>query len=185
MLVGVVAAIGIYAGAAGPFGAGLASLAAGLLGRLDVLLPPALVVAGVLVIVGPRRADVDLTLDHQDIAPDEYDADALDPHERHVALLRRVVGGVLAVLTVLGLLDVALGQDRGVEADGLDAFAEAGGLVGGGGGRAGWGGGDGQAGQTAATVDCGTRGKTSAAMRSSSSTSGDDWMSSSVMPASP
>ncbi len=130
MLVGVVAAIGIYAGAAGPFGAGLASLAAGLLGRLDVLLPPALVVAGVLVIVGPRRADVDLTLDHQDIAPDEYDADALDPHERHVALLRRVVGGVLAVLTVLGLLDVALGQDRGVEADGLDAFAEAGGLVG-------------------------------------------------------
>jgi S-DNA-T family DNA segregation ATPase FtsK/SpoIIIE len=129
VLVGVVAAIGVYAGAAGPFGSGLATLAAGLVGRLDVLLPPALVAGGVVVIVGPRRSDVDLT-DHLDVAPDEYDPDQVDPHERHVARLRRVVGGVLGTLTVLGLLDVALGQDVSVELDGLDAFAEAGGLVG-------------------------------------------------------
>ncbi|UDY36828.1 DNA translocase FtsK [Dermatobacter hominis] len=130
VLFGVVAAIGIYAGAAGPLGSGVASLAAGLLGRLDVLLPPALVAGGVLVIVGPRRTDVDLTADHLDVAPDEYDEGALDPHERHVARLRRLVGGVLGTLTLLGLLDVALGQDRSIEPDGLDAYAEAGGLVG-------------------------------------------------------
>jgi S-DNA-T family DNA segregation ATPase FtsK/SpoIIIE len=129
VLLGVLAAIGIYAGAAGPLGSGVASLAAGLVGRLDVLVPPALVAAGVVVIIGPRRADVDLT-DHLDVAPDEYDDATFDPHERHVARLRRAVGGVLATVTVLGLLDVALGEGRSVDLDGFDAFAEAGGLIG-------------------------------------------------------
>ena len=124
VLVGIVSAIGIYAGAAGPLGAGLAALAAGLVGRLDVVVPPALVAVGVLVIIGPRRNEVDLT------DPAEFDEAGFDVHEAHAARVRRWIGGVLAAVTAVGLLDVAFGQGLSVDADGMDAYANAGGLVG-------------------------------------------------------
>ncbi len=130
VLVGIVAAIGVYAGAAGPLGSGLASLSAGLVGRFDILVPPALIALGAFVIVGPRRSAVDLTVEHHDIAPDEFDSGALDPHERRVVRSRRTVGAVLGVLVALGLLDVAMGDGLDIDTGGLDAFAQAGGLVG-------------------------------------------------------
>ncbi len=129
VLIGIVAAIGVYTGSAGVLGAGLAAIAAGSFGRLDVLLPPVLIAAGVLVIVGPRRTELDLTRDHREVAPDEYDG-TVDPHDRRVISARRIVGTVLALLTGLGLLHVAFGQEADVATDGLDAYSGAGGLVG-------------------------------------------------------
>ena len=124
LLLAVVAGLGTYAGAAGPLGSALASASAALVGRLDVFVPVALVVGGVLLIRGPRRADVDLT-------------DAVDPDETWeqepaaaASPLRRAVGGVLLAVVVLGILDVFLGEQLTVDRDGLDAFADAGGLVG-------------------------------------------------------
>ncbi|HMX65574.1 MAG TPA: hypothetical protein PKX25_08345, partial [Microthrixaceae bacterium] len=46
ILVGIVTALGVYAGAAGPLGSALASLSAGLVGRLDLVVPPLLVAGG-------------------------------------------------------------------------------------------------------------------------------------------
>ena len=127
ILVGIVTALGVYAGAAGPLGSALASLSAGLVGRLDLVVPPLLVAGGVLVVIGPRRADVDLTGESGDTASGRG---AVDPHERHVARIRRGIGIGLAILTLLGFLDLASGAGLTVEADGLDAFAAAGGLLG-------------------------------------------------------
>src|SRR5690606_6395212 len=127
ILVGIVTALGVYAGAAGPLGSALASLSAGLVGRLDLVVPPLLVAGGVLVVIGPRRADVDLTGEPDDPSSGRG---AVDPHERHVARIRRGIGIGLAILTLLGFLDLASGAGLTVEADGLDAFAAAGGLVG-------------------------------------------------------
>ncbi len=130
VLVGIVAAIGVYAGAAGPLGSGLASLSAALVGRFDIVVPPSLIALGAFVIVGPRRSAVDLTVEHLDIPPDEFDVGAPDPHERRVARSRRAVGATLGALVVLGLLDVTMGDGVSIDTGGLDAFAQAGGLIG-------------------------------------------------------
>ncbi|MBS1837243.1 MAG: DNA translocase FtsK 4TM domain-containing protein, partial [Actinobacteria bacterium] len=128
VVVGVVAAIGIYAGAAGPLGTALAALASSLFGHLDLLVPPALVAGGVLVIVGPRHRHVDLTedsgVDVED--PDRVGAPAAPEHVR----LRRVLGSVLGVLALGGLLHVVGGQGRSIESGGLGAYSDAGGLLG-------------------------------------------------------
>jgi len=127
VMVGAVAAIGVYAGAAGPLGAGLASLSSGLFGHLDVLVPPALVATGVLVIVRPRHRHVDLTRD-EFVGDTAEVAGATDPPPH--LMLRRVLGAVLGVLTVAGLLHVANGQGRSIATGGLGVYSRAGGLVG-------------------------------------------------------
>ena len=125
LLAAIVSGLGIYAGAAGPVGGALAAAASGLVGRLDVLVPLGLAAGGVLLIRGPRSAAVDLTDPAED--PDAtWEQDAVTGGSR----LRRAVGAVLAVVVVLGVLDVFLGEQRTVERDGLDAFADAGGLLG-------------------------------------------------------
>ncbi len=54
IVLAVLSGLGVYGFAGGPVGSGLAAGIAGLVGRLDVLVPPALVVGGVLLIRGPR-----------------------------------------------------------------------------------------------------------------------------------
>ena len=130
ILLAVVTGLGVYAGAAGPVGSGLAAGAAALVGTLDVLVPVALAVAGVLLIRGPRRAEVDLTDDDEDSEDDTLEEDELEGTHTATSPVLRAVGAVLAVVVVAGVLDVFLGEGRTVSRDGLDAFAGAGGLVG-------------------------------------------------------
>lgn len=130
VLLGSVTAIGVYAGAAGPFGAGMAALSAGLVGRLDVLVPVLLVGGGVFVIVGPRRRRVDLTADvdrRADVLAGSASGD--DGAGAHAAW-RRALGVALCVVTLVGLLHVVFGVERSIGRDGLDAYSGAGGLLG-------------------------------------------------------
>jgi S-DNA-T family DNA segregation ATPase FtsK/SpoIIIE len=123
IVLAVLSGLGVYGFAGGPVGSGLAAGIAGLVGRLDVLVPPALVAGGVLLIRGPRRiAPVDLT---EATEEDEQPGSEL----RHPALLR-AMGAGLALLVVTGVLDVFLGEGATIAEDGVDAFADAGGLLG-------------------------------------------------------
>ena len=130
LLLAVLSALGIYAGAAGPVGAELADVGAALVGRLDVLVPVALVVGGFLLIRGPRDRPVDLTEPGPDDDPEqtwESDGSAAIPAP---SPLRRAVGAALAVVVTAGTLDVFLGEGRLVRRDGLAAYSDAGGLLG-------------------------------------------------------
>jgi S-DNA-T family DNA segregation ATPase FtsK/SpoIIIE len=123
----VLAALGIYASAAGPVGEGVAALVGALLGRLAAAVPLALVAGGVALLRGPRHdAELDLTVDDPDATA------VVELPEGSVAgsSLRRGVGAALGVVVIAGVLDVFGGEGLSVEADGLDAFAGAGGLLG-------------------------------------------------------
>jgi DNA segregation ATPase FtsK/SpoIIIE, S-DNA-T family len=126
ILLAVLSALGIYLGAAGPVGSGLAAGAATVVGSLDVLVPIALAAAGVLLIRGPRRAAVDLSEDAGAEA-DEVAGAGAAPHGSPVL---RVAGAVLALVVVAGILDVFRGEGLTVSRDGIDAYAGAGGLIG-------------------------------------------------------
>lgn len=121
ILIGVLLGLGIWFGAAGPVGAALAALARGLLGVVAVLAPVALLAGGAVLIRGPRTPRADTA------GPDEPTA-PLEPTPRHRAT--RSVGGVLVVVVSCGVADLIAGEGRTVAADGLDAYAEAGGLLG-------------------------------------------------------
>lgn len=104
LVVALVVALGVYGDVAGPVGHGAAWLAGALVGVGRYLVPPALGGIGVALMID-RRSD-----------------------ER----VRLTIGGVVAVVAVLGLLHLARGPESGV---GVDAVSRAGGLVGLGAGR--------------------------------------------------
>ena len=56
-VLGVLSGFGVYAHSAGPVGTGLAAVLGAVFGLLRVLVPPALVAGGVLMVVGPRGAE--------------------------------------------------------------------------------------------------------------------------------
>jgi DNA segregation ATPase FtsK/SpoIIIE, S-DNA-T family len=104
--VGVVAALGIYADAAGPVGEALASGIGAVVGLAAASVPIALVAVGVLLVRGPRG---------------ETEAEG-------VHVVRLVVGAGLVLVAVCGLLHLAGGQPP-LDAP-LDALADAGGWIG-------------------------------------------------------
>jgi S-DNA-T family DNA segregation ATPase FtsK/SpoIIIE len=106
LAVGVVAALGVYADAAGPVGEALATGIGAVLGLAAAFVPIALVVVGALLVRGPR----------QDAEPDA------------VRLVRVVVGAGLVLVAACGLLYLAGGRPP-LDAP-VDDLAEAGGWVG-------------------------------------------------------
>lgn len=104
--VGVVAALGVYADAAGPVGEALATGIAAVVGRTAAFAPVGLVVIGALLIRGPRQ---------------DGETDA-------VRLVRLVVGAGLVLVAACGLLHLAGGRPPLDAA--VDDVAEAGGWVG-------------------------------------------------------
>ena len=86
IVVGVVAALGIYADGAGPVGRAVATGFGAAVGLASWVLPPALVVLGVIVIRG-RRVDAE-----------------------PAAIVRPVVGSLLVLTGLCGLLDLARGR---------------------------------------------------------------------------
>lgn len=103
---GLLLALGVYADLAGPLGRGLAEAAGLLVGGLRVVLPVVLVVAGALLLRGPRD----------------------DVTERRFAAGRLAVGTVLVLAAVAGLLHLAQGRP-GFGAPRVDLIA-AGGYLG-------------------------------------------------------
>ena len=99
LLLGVLAGLGIYSDLAGPFGRGLRTGAADLLGLARVLLPPALAAVGAA-----------LVLHHHPPAADEG---AETPYQRARPGAARLGGGsLLLVLAVCGLIDLARAPAR-------------------------------------------------------------------------
>ena len=136
LLVAVLVALGVWLGAAGPLGAGLETLTRGLVGVYAVVVPVVLVIVGVLLIRGrqpqgpttPQRSGR-RSAASADAEPTDADGTAVMdlPVDRTPA---RVAGAVLAAVVLLGVAHLLAGQDLTVEADGMDAFAGAGGLFG-------------------------------------------------------
>ena len=124
-LFAVLFGLGIYADGAGPVGQGLAAFASALVGRLDVLVPPGLVVGGFLLMrpPGPATDEVDVDEGHDPEAAES----AGGYRHRGVA---RLIGGVLLALVLVGAAHLFGSQDVTVTGDGLDAYSEGGGLTG-------------------------------------------------------
>jgi S-DNA-T family DNA segregation ATPase FtsK/SpoIIIE len=121
VILAVLVGVSVYTDTAGAMGQGVGTFVEALVGRLAVLVPPALAVAGVLLIRGPRQHAIDL----DDPVPDDEITEA--PHRSRAVV---AVGVVLAVVVVAGVLDLLFAEERTIQADGLDAYAEGGGLFG-------------------------------------------------------
>jgi hypothetical protein len=106
MAAGVLAGLGIYADLAGAAGRGVDGIAGGSLGVARYLVPPALLIAGILLV----RTD-----------PDDEERSGGFP-------VRGVIGSILLLIVGTGMLHLFLG--RPAFGDGLDALADAGGVAG-------------------------------------------------------
>ncbi len=128
LLLAALVALGVWAGSAGPVGAGVDALTRALVGVVAVVVPLALAALGLLLLVGPHRAAVvDLA---EDPAAEAAARTASGPPARHVSTAGRVVGGVLGFGVVVGMLHLFAADRATIDADGLDAYAGAGGLAG-------------------------------------------------------
>ena len=121
IIASVVVGVSVYTDSAGAMGESVGSFVAALLGGLSYLVPPALAVAGVLLIRGPRDPDIDLDAV-------EEDPDIVGSSHRNPAVIG--LGVVLGVLVVAGMLDLLFAEQRTIDADGFDAYADGGGLLG-------------------------------------------------------
>jgi S-DNA-T family DNA segregation ATPase FtsK/SpoIIIE len=117
ILLGIVTGLGIYGGdLAGPLGRGLARGVGLLVGVARVVVPPALIVAGALLIRGRTAPPVEV-----DPETGEIPAAAHGP-------ARRALGGVLLAIAALGLLHLARGAPP-LDAPG-DELVDAAGILG-------------------------------------------------------
>jgi len=121
IVIGVVAGLGVYAGAGGPVGRGTADLVGFVVGAARVIVPILLVVLGALLVRGvptPREAD-----------PDDPTLVDVDPQAAEHPFARNVFGGLLLAIAGLGLLHVFRGAPHFDE--GADAMADSAGYLGG------------------------------------------------------
>ena len=124
VILAVLVGVSVYTSTAGAVGDGVGAFVEALVGRLALLVPPVLAVAGVLLIRGPRHAEIDL----DDTVVDAPAAGDPEAAPRSPAVV--VIGAVLGVVVVAGLLDLLLADGRTVDADGIDAYEAGGGLLG-------------------------------------------------------
>ncbi|MFZ4516769.1 MAG: DNA translocase FtsK [Microthrixaceae bacterium] len=129
LLAAALVALGVWAGSAGPVGAGLDALTRALVGLLAVVVPVALAALGLVLLVAPHRGPVVDLAEGTGTAAGPADPTTQMP-ARHGSVAGRVVGGVLAFGVVVGMLHLFAADRASVEADGLDAYAGAGGLLG-------------------------------------------------------
>ena len=110
---GLLSALGLYVGLAGPVGDGLRVAFGAVLGVARIAAPVALIVAGVALIAGPSRSDSGAS------------ANGGSASDR---LVRLAVGGFLAFLALAGMLHLTRGRPAWGEP--LDNFIDAGGVLG-------------------------------------------------------
>jgi S-DNA-T family DNA segregation ATPase FtsK/SpoIIIE len=102
--VGLLAGFGIYAHQAGPIGRGLNTAFGALVGVVRILVPPALLVIGVLLIRGRRGGDEEAKR-----APASSSDEVTRPLPSPHAGLRRGLGAALGAVALMGLLHLGRG----------------------------------------------------------------------------
>lgn len=123
----VLLGVSIYSGKASGAANWPNAFAGGLVGLLRVLLPPALVLGGVLLIrsahvSSENSVDVD---DGADLDDESFDTARPVPSKSVQA-----IGALLAVFVLAAMLDLLFADEATIADGGLDAFADAGGLLG-------------------------------------------------------
>ena len=121
VVLGLVAAMGVYASAGGPAGRGAADLMGTFFGAARVLAPPLLIGLGVLLVRGVRTPTAD---------PDDPTlVDQADPDQVAHPFARIALGATLLLVALLGLLHLV--RDAPDLGAGRDALADSAGYVGG------------------------------------------------------
>ena len=124
ILAGLVAACGLWADVAGPFGSGLRVVLGALIGTARAAVPIALVAIGVVLLRGPRSEEDDAEVSDSDFDKNPY----ADPARADLVLAVRLgIGTALTLLSVTGLLHMAIDRP-GI--DDLDGLMGAGGALG-------------------------------------------------------
>ena len=126
VLAGLVAACGLWAGVAGPFGTGLRIVLGTLIGAARTAVPVILVAVGIVLLRGPRPEEAD-----EESAPSAFDKNPYaDPTRADLVLAVRLgIGSALTVLSVTGLLHIAINRPGIKDLDGLTAAGGALGLA--------------------------------------------------------
>ena len=124
ILAGLVAACGIWADVAGPFGAGLRTAAGALIGSVRAVAPIALVGIGVMLLRGPRPGNTPTDGAQGDAI---IDADSNPARSELVLAVRLGIGTALMLLSVTSLLHITLGRPGITD---FDKLAGAGGALG-------------------------------------------------------
>ena len=124
ILAGLLAACGLWADVAGPFGKGLRVVIGALIGTARAAVPVALVAIGIVLLRGPRPEE-----ELAESAPGGFDNNPYtDPARADLVLAVRLgIGTVLTLLSVTGLLHISLNRPGIRDLDGL---MEAGGALG-------------------------------------------------------
>ena len=122
LLLAVVVGASVYTGADEGIASWPNSVVGALVGGLRVLVPPALVLVGILLIRGPRRDPIDLA----DVDDDPDEITASPPRSRAVQGL----GVVLGIVVAAGVLDLIGAEGATIADGGLGAYADGGGLLG-------------------------------------------------------
>ena len=122
LALGLITGLSLYLGLAGPVGRAVRFTTGSVFGLARVLVPLALIAAGVVLVAGPSRRRSRLG-SHAGDAP--APGDTISPTER---LVRLVVGAALLFFSLAGALHLSRG--RPVWRDDIEAFIDAGGLLG-------------------------------------------------------
>ncbi len=116
ILAGLVAACGLWANVAGPFGSALRIVLGALIGTARAGVPIALVAIGIVLLRGPRPDE-----EAAEVAPEGFDKNPYADQVRAdlVQAVRLGIGTTLTLLSVTGLLHVTLGRPGIKDLDGL------------------------------------------------------------------
>ena len=124
ILAGLVAACSLWAEVAGPFGKGLRIVLGALIGTARAAVPIMLVATGIVLLRGPRSDD-----ENTEIPPGAFDKNPYtDPARADLVLaVRLAIGTALTLLSITGLLHIAIDRP-GIED--LDGLMDSGGALG-------------------------------------------------------
>lgn len=128
LIAAVIAGASIYSGASNVPGSWPNTVLGVLFGQLKYLVPPVLVVVGVVLIRGPRQVDVYLSDDGEEAWDSPVGGDPEAEQRRYIG---RVLGLVLGVVVLAGIFDVLLiDEGRTIDKHGFDVYGAGGGILG-------------------------------------------------------
>lgn len=128
LILAVISGASIYSGADSAPGSWPNTVFGVVFGLLKYLVPPVLVVVGVVLIRGPRDTSVYISDDGDEPWDTPVATDEAAEHRRYVG---RVVGLILGVLILSGMFDVLLIEEgHTIDTEGFNAYESGGGIVG-------------------------------------------------------